>query len=556
MHTENAARAVVDYLAQAGVRHFFTVPGESFLEIIDEVHRRPELRLVSCRHESGAAFMAEAVGKLTGRPAVALATRAVGAANLAIGVHTARQDSTPMLVLLGQVETAHLGREAFQEVDLVRFYAELTVHAETVHRADRAGEAVARAHRLATTGRPGPAMLAFPADVLAGPCPPAPAPTPVSAVGPEAATAAEVAGLLRRARRPVVIAGRGAQLDPEALRRLADRFGLGVYTAFRRQDAFPGSDPRHLGHLGLATPEELLEPLRTADVVLVLGCRLSEITSQSYELPARAARVVQVDPSVTSLGATVPVSIAVPCAVGPFADAVLAADTAGTAEPLVRDWSEAHGRWLRLSTPPSGGAAGGVHPAAVLAALRRWLPAQTVLASDAGNFAAFCHRYWIFDHPHTQLAPTSGAMGYAVPAAIGAHLAAPGRPVVALAGDGGFLMTGQELETAVRNGAPVLTVVFQNGLYGTIAMHQARATGRPAGVDIGPVDLAGFARSLGADAVTVDRADQLDDALAAAATAVDRPRVIVVRTDPDIISPTATLSGLLASRKLEVNFTE
>ncbi|HEY0639301.1 MAG TPA: thiamine pyrophosphate-binding protein, partial [Pseudonocardiaceae bacterium] len=177
MITGNAARAVVEFLAGAGVRHFFTVPGESFLEIVDEVHRHPALTLVSTRHESGAAFMAEAVGKLTGRPAVAMATRAVGAANLAIGVHTARQDSTPMLVLLGQVETERLGREAFQEVDLPRFYAELTVHSETVHRADRAGEAIARAHRRATTGRPGPAMLAFPADVLAGACPPAPAPT-------------------------------------------------------------------------------------------------------------------------------------------------------------------------------------------------------------------------------------------------------------------------------------------------------------------------------------------------------------------------------------------
>jgi len=463
-----AAGAVVDYLAAAGVRHFFTVPGESFLELLDEVDRRPELTLVSCRHESGAAFMAEAVGKLIGRPAVAMATRAVGAANLAIGVHTARHDSTPMIVLLGHVETDRLGREAFQEMDLVRFYAELTVHAETVYRSDRAGEAIGRAYRAATTGRPGPAMLAFPADVLAGPCPP-PAAGPLAAgplgagplaaveVGPEVGTARAVASMLRSARRPVVIAGRGGQLDPWPVRRLAEHFGLGVYAAFRRQDAFPNGHPLYLGHLGLATPPDLLSPLRDADLVLVLGCRLSEVTTQGYRLPLPSAQVIQVDVAPAQAGA-----LAVSCTVGAFASAVLAVG----GEPVPRDWSAEHALWCRLSTPPTSPPASAgtvhpaavhpaaVHPAAVLAAMRRHLPADAIMVNDAGNFSLFCHRYWPFDHPHTQLGPTSGAMGYAVPAAIGAQLAAPSRRVVALAGDGGFLMTGQELETAVRHRAP------------------------------------------------------------------------------------------------------
>src|SRR6266540_411680 len=507
----SAADAVVEVLAARGVRRFYTVPGESFLEIIDAVARRPGLRLVSCRHESGAAFMAEAEGKLTGTPAVAMATRAVGASNLAIGVHTARQDSTPMLVFLGQVETGLLGREAFQEVDLPAFYRELTVHAETLHRADRAAEVAARAYRLATTGRPGPALVAFPADVLAG----------------------------ARAARDAVVA-------------LAERYRLGVFTAFRRQDAFPNSHPNYLGHLTLGAPAEIVRPLAEADVVLVLGCRLSEITTQGYALPAPGARVVQVDIDPASLGATAAVEWAVPAPVGPFAAALLeaAARPAGRDRPAERDWSAGrdwsaeHATYLRLSTPDVSYAGGGVHPAQVVAAMARHLPADAVLANDAGNFSIFCHRYWRFDHPATQLGPTSGAMGYGVPAAIGAALAAPGRPVVALCGDGGFLMTGQEMETAVRCGAPVLAVVFANGLYGTIAMHQARELGRPAGVDIGPVDLAGYARALGADAVTVDAPDQLDDAFAAAA-AFDRPRVVVVRTDPDVLSPTATLSGLL-----------
>jgi acetolactate synthase-1/2/3 large subunit len=532
-----AAAAVVDHLAAAGVRHFFTVPGESFLELLDEVARRPELTLVSCRHESGAAFMAEAVGKLTGRPAVAMATRAVGAANLAIGVHAARHDSTPMIVLLGHVETGRLGRDAFQEVDLARFYAELTVHAEIVHRSDRAGEAIARAHRAAVTGRPGPAMLAFPADVLGGPCHGAPAARPATGgepVGPDAGTARAIADMLRSARRPVMITGRGGQLDPEPVRRVAEHFGLGVYVAFRRQDAFPNRHPLYLGHLGLAVPPELLEPLRAADLVLVLGSRLSEITTQGYRLPPPSARIIQVDVAPAVAGALV-----VPCTVGAFAAAVLAAGAAA----VTRDWSAEHGTWRRLSTPPLepvAGAPGTVHPTAVLAAMRRRLPADAVMVNDAGNFSLFLHRYWPYDHPHSQLGPTSGAMGYAVPAAIGAQLAAPSRRVVAVAGDGGFLMTGQELETAARHRAPVVVIVFQNGLHGTIAAHQDRSTGRRVAVDIGPVDLAAFARALGADADTVDHPGQLDDALAGAfagAGALNRPHVVVVRTDPSVLTP-------------------
>ena len=547
----SAADAVVEVLAARGVRRFYTVPGESFLEIIDAVTRRPGLRLVSCRHESGAAFMAEAEGKLTGVPAVAMATRAVGAANLAIGVHTARQDSTPMLAFLGQAETGLLGREAFQEVDLPAFYRELTVHAETLHRADRAAEVAARAYRLATSGRPGPAMVAFPSDVLAGECAdPGPPPGRVAEVRPDDAARDAIAALLTAARRPVAVLGAGARTARDAVVALATRYGLGVYTAFRRQDAFPNSHPNYLGHLTLGAPAEVVRPLAEADVVLVLGCRLSEITTQGYTVPRAGhphpappagARVVQVDVEPASLGASVPVEWAVPAPVGGFAAALLAAD----ARPVERDWSAAHRTYLRLSTPDPVQAGAGVHPAQVVAAMTRRLPADAVLANDAGNFSIFCHRYWRFDHPASQLGPTSGAMGYGVPAAIGAALAAPHRRVVALCGDGGFLMTGQELETAVRCGVPVLAVVFANGLYGTIAMHQARELGRPAGVEIGPVDLAGYARALGADAVTVDAPGQLDDAFAAAA-AFDRPRVVVVRTDPDVLSPSATLSGLLS----------
>lgn len=534
--TVTAAEAVVEFLAARGVRRAYCVPGESFLELIEAIDRHPKLTLVSCRHESGAAFMAEADGKLTGVPAVVLATRGVGASNAAIGVHTARQDRTPMLVLLGQVDTGSLGREAFQEVDLPRFYGEITVHAETVHRADRAGEAVARAYAAATGDRPGPAMLAFPVDVLPGGCAETPWPEPRGTVEPDGATAAAVAEALRTARAPVVVAGRATQRDPEPLVRLAEHFGLGVYTAFRRQDAFPNSHPNYLGHLTLNAAPELLEPLRDADLVVVAGGRLDEVTTQTYTLPRPGTRLVAVDPAAEVPGAEFSVRATVPA----FVEAVLRAG----GERASRDLAAAHETYLRHSTPGDvESAAGTVHPAAVVAAMRRRLPADTVLVNDAGNFSIFCHRYWRFDHPSSQLGPASGAMGYAVPGAVAARLAAPGRRVVALSGDGGFLMTGSELETAVRHNVAITVLVFANRRYGTIALHQARHTGRLAGVDIGAVDVAGYARALGADAVDVHTAADLDAALAAPDGG---PKVLALHTDPDVLSPGATLSGLLA----------
>lgn len=537
--TATAAQTLVDVLARCGVRRFYTVPGESFLEVIDAVDRHPDLTLVSTRHESGAAFMAEADGKLTGMPAAAMATRAVGASNLAIGVHTAYQDSTPMIVLLGQVETEHLGKEAFQEVDLPTFYGPITTWGATAHRPDRLGELGAEAFRRATSPRPGPALLALPADVL-----PRPGRAAEPSVGrwvdpaPTVQDCGDVARLLTDARAPVAILGRGAYGVGVDLTRFVERYGIGVYSAFRRQDVFPNEHPNYLGHLTIGTPAPTLAALREADLVLVLGARLDENTTQGFTLPEQDQRVVHVDADAASLGNHRRVDVAVLASAATFVAGMLA--VAGGRE---RDWSGGHRAYLEASDPTGASSSDGVHPAQVMAALRRRVPPETVMVNDAGNFSAFAHRYWRFSATRTQLGPVSGAMGYGVPGAIGAKLAAPHRRVLALAGDGGFLMSGVELETAVRVGAPVTVVVFQNGLYGTIAMHQARASGRPAGIDIGPVDIVSFARSLGAEAVGVDRADELDDVLADVDP--DRVTVVRVRTDPDVISPATTLSALL-----------
>ena len=543
--TKGAGSVAVEVLAGAGVQRFYTVPGESFLEILDAVEQHPGLSLVSTRHESGAAFMAEADAKLTGVPAVAMATRGVGASNLAIGVHTARQDSTPMLVLLGQVETAFLGREAFQEVDLAAFYAPITKWAATVHRADRVAEFVERGLRIATSGRPGPVMLALPADLLGKDVPDRPdtsvghPPHPV----PRAEEVRFVARWLSEAQRPVVIAGGGAGHARAELLAFAEAFNVGVYAAFRRQDVLPNEHPLYLGHLTLATPPDTLRALEEADVVLAIGCRLDEVTTQSYEVPRGDQAVIQIDVDPGEVGAAILVERGI---VANPRDALSALIAQAPSPRPARDWTTAHRAYLDSSSIPASRTANGIDPAQVIATLREVLPEDTVMTNDAGNFASFLHRYWRYNHPRTQLAPANGAMGYGVPAAVAAKLAAPERCVVSCCGDGGFLMTGQELETAVRYGAPILVVVFRNGMHGTTAMHQARDLGRTAGTDIGEVDLASYARSLGADGYTVRESDELVPMLENALTSETVALVDVV-TDPDLISPSARLSELAHS---------
>jgi acetolactate synthase I/II/III large subunit len=539
---------MVDLMARAGVRRIYTVPGESFLEVLDAASDHPDLQLVSTRHESGASFMADAEAKLTGRPAVAMASRGPGACNLAIGVHTARQDSSPVVVVLGQVASSVLGREALQEVDLLSMYRPLAKWVTAPSGPERLDDEVAEALRVAASGRPGPVVVVVPTDLFGGEQgePAAPRP-PADAGGLSPETAARVAAELRGAARPVLIAGGGARHAVPELVRVAERYGTGVYAAWRRQDVFPNEHPLYLGHLGLDVPGALLAPLDDADVILVVGCRLSEVTTQRYRYPRPGSRVLQIDAEPASIGATVPVALGVVAdarhALAQLAE--LAGEEGGAGERP--GWSGAHRAYLDYSEPPDETTSADlVHPAAAVAALSRVAPGDTIVTSDAGNFAAFLHRYWRYRAPGTGLAPTSGAMGYGVPAAVAARLAAPERPVIGVVGDGGVLMTGQELETAVRYGAPVVVVVFRNGLYGTIAMHQARSFGRLAEVGIGgpSLDLSGWARGLGARGVLVHSADELGDAVSDA-LASGVPTLVDVPTDPDAISPGARLSALL-----------
>lgn len=537
--------AIVDVLAAAGVRRFYTVPGESFLELLDGVEQHPDLTLVSTRHEGGASFMAEADGKLCGVPAVAMATRGVGAANLAIGVHTAYQDSTPLIVLLGQVESDFLHREAFQEVDLAAFYAPITKWSVTASRADRIPELVARAIRIATTGRPGPVMIALPSDLLGEAFPPEAAPPAHLPAVPtptlDRTATEDAARRLAAAEAPVIIAGGGTRNARAELVSLAETYQAGVYAGFRRQDVFPHDHPLYLGHLSVAPVGRTLESLEAADLVLVIGCRLSEITTQGYRFPAPDTDVVQIDIDPASVGAVAPV---VAGFVADAGSAMAALVQAAPPDLPRRDWTSGHHNWEEAATIPEARSRTGVDPARAIAALAHNFPADSIITNDAGNFSAYVHQYWRFNHGSSQLGPTSGAMGYAIPAAVAAKLARPDRTVVATVGDGGFLMTSSEIEVAVRHDAPITVVAFRNGLYGTIALHQAKGFGRMAGIEIGDVDLAGIARGLGAHAMTVQSNEALDEAFQEAAAA---PGVTVLDLvcDPDLLTPATRMSTLL-----------
>lgn len=526
--SKTVAAAVVSLLADAGVRHAYTVPGESFLGLLDAFDDESAPRLVSARHESGAAFMACGEARLTGTPAVVLASRGPGAANLSIGVHTAHQDRVPLVALVGQVESGRRGRGGLQEVDLTAFLGPISTWAAEARHADDVPGLVAEALTRATTGARGPAIVAVPADYWDQPFDrPVPGWTPAR-TGP---VPDSVAGVLAAARHPVVIAGAPAWPVAGDLVDVAERLGLGVYSAFRQQGVFPEDHPCYLGHLGISAPAPVVAALEQADTVLLLDSRLDPVTAQG-RFPRHGQHLVQVAP-----GACPPVGIASPvtCVDGDVG-AVLALLGAmsrvdrATAHRAVRDF-------IRVDDTAA-------YPAKVIAALRRLLPTPAVITTDAGSFTDFVHRHGDFSSGHRLIGSPNGAMGFGVPAAIGAKLARPDHTVVATVGDGGALMTGQEIETAVRTDAPITVLVFRNGLYGTIAAHQASTYQRLKAVDIGPVDFAGWARSLGADAFTLREPDDPEPVLAAALTG-RTTTVIDVMVPPDTLNSTTRLSDLL-----------
>ena len=539
-------RYIADVLRTAGVRYAFTVPGESFLGLLD-AFEGAGIRVIATRHEGAAAFMAEAHGQLTGRPAVALGTRAVGGANLAIGIHTARQDSTPMFVAVGQVERALLGREAFQEIDQVATLGGLAKWAAEPHAASEIADTMAEAVRQALGGRPGPVLLSLPEDLLDEPIPDDTAtdtsrPPALRASDDEIRTVIE---FLASAQRPVILAGGGvlrARTSTELLR-FAELLQVPIIAAWRRADVISNDNALYLGMAGYGAAPTVQARLDAADALVVIGSRLNEATTFGYAMPREGLAWAHVDlvPGEAS-GSTAP-TITVASDAKAFlkaanerllGKAVLDAALVATRQANNREDRAAFEAASVVDATPWDGP--GVHPGRTITTLRRLLPDDAILTTDAGNFASWAGRGFRFRRPGTFLGPTSGAMGYGLPAAIAASLVHRDRPVVALVGDGGLGMTMAELETAVRVGARVVVIVFDNERYGTIRMWQERrGTGVGVASDLGPVDFAAIARACGARGVRVERDADFEPALRAALVA-DRATVIQVALDRSWVS--------------------
>jgi acetolactate synthase-1/2/3 large subunit len=523
------------------VRYAFTVPGESFLGLLD-AFEGAGIRVVATRHEGAAAFMAEAHGQLTGRPAVCLGTRAVGGTNMAIGIHTAHQDSTPMFAVVGQVERSLRGREAFQEIDLVATLGGLAKWAIEPGSADDIPAAMAEAVRQALGGRPGPVLLSFAEDLLDEPM--------SDDVRPEGARAAvaratdeeirSVIEFLASARRPVILAGGGvlrARTSTE-LTRFAELLEVPVIAAWRRADVISNDHALYLGMTGFGAAASVRERLDAADALVVLGSRLSEPTTSGYTMPRPGLPWIHIDLAPGATPGSPPATMSIAADAKAFLKAanerllgraVLDAALVATRQENNRTDRAAWETASVVDSLPWDGP--GVHPGRTIATLRRVLPDDAILTTDAGNFASWAGRGFAFRRPGTFLGPTSGAMGYGLPAAIAAALVHRDRPVVALVGDGGLAMTMAELETAVRVGARVVVVVFDNERYGTIRMWQERrGTGVGVATELGSVDFGAIARACGARGVRVERDADFEPALRAA-LAADRPTVIQVTLD-------------------------
>ncbi|MDZ4775486.1 MAG: thiamine pyrophosphate-binding protein [Alphaproteobacteria bacterium] len=542
------ARHIVDALVAHGVDRVFCVPGESYLPVLDALHDvSDKIQLIACRMEAGAANMAEAHGKLTGRPGVCMVTRGPGATHASVGVHTAQQDSTPMLLFIGQVSTADKGREAFQEVDYEAFFGPLAKWAVELEDASRVREIVDRAFATALQGRMGPVALALPEDMLAAEAESDfAAPRAVSSQGLDPGTLADIGALLSAAKRPLLVLG-GSGWDAAslaAIRTFSEQNDLPVVLSFRRKDLLDNDSPQFVGDLGLGPNPKLLARIRECDLILAVGARLGENPTQGYTLFTRAEtakKLVHIHAGAEEIGRVWPARV------GAVAD-VRAAAAALSGVRVRGEW----GVWRAAArsdyeawTAPIA-VTGAVNMSEVVVHMCSVLPHDAIITNGAGNYAAWLHRFIRHRSFRTQLAPTSGAMGYGVPAAIAAKLAHPDREVVAFAGDGCFLMTGQELATAVQYNVNVVIVVVDNGSYGTIRLHQERHfPGRVSATDLRNPDFAAYARAFGAWAATVESTEGFAQAFAEARKA-GRPALLHVKTDIEDISPGRTIAGLRA----------
>jgi acetolactate synthase-1/2/3 large subunit len=550
-NARQGGRILVEQLLVHGADTAYCVPGESFLPVLDAMYEhRARLKLVVCRHESGAANMAEAHAKLTGRPGICFVTRGPGATQASVGVHTAFQDSTPMILFVGDVGSGFRDREAFQEVDFTAMFAPLAKWAARIDCVERIPEYLNRAFTVAMSGRRGPVVLALPEDVLAAMATVADSRmyTPVHAE-PGAGELERLRALIALAKQPlVVLGGSGWTKDAcEDMRKFVEANHLPVACAFRFQDLFDNRHANYVGDVGVGINPILAERVRTADVLLVVGARMGEMTTGGYTLldsPVPRQKLVHVMSGAEELGRVYQAELPILASMGRFARAAAAmasvdasAWKAGVAEARADFLS-----WTARREIP-----GRVQMWDIVDWLDKHLPEDAILTNGAGNYTAWLHRFHRYTGFRTQLAPTSGAMGYGVPAAIAAKIAEPARTVVAFAGDGCFLMAGQELATAVQYRAPIIVVIVNNGMYGTIRMHQEKHyPGRVHGTDLMNPHFAAYARSFGAAGEIVEETAQFGPAFERC-VASGKPAVIDVHIDPQAISPNTTLDKIRAA---------
>jgi acetolactate synthase-1/2/3 large subunit len=540
--THRAADVIVERLLAHRVGQVFTVAGESYLDVLDAFYgARDSITLITCRHEAAAANMAEAAAKLTGAPGVAFVTRGPGLTHASIGVHTAMQDATPLVLFVGEISREDRYRHAFQEVSLVQTFADLAKGVLQIDSAARAAELVDRAFQWAASGRPGPVVVGLPEDVLGEACahephPPGAAP----AQGVDAASLAAIAQELQAARRPLVWVGGGqwSPADLAALRDCVRAWDLPVITGFRRKDLYPNADEHYAGELGFGANPRLVQRLRDADRILVLGAALGDVETGGYQWLDRAttgSRVLHVHPDGGTLGAVFPVRVAAQSRPGALAAALRAHAPAG-GPAAWSGWTQS-ARADQRAFMEGVAVTGAVNLSAVFRHLRASLPDTAVVTNGAGNYAAWLHRFYSHDQPRTQLAPGSGAMGYAVPAAVAAKIVLPEREVVCVAGDGCFLMSAQELATVSALGLKILFIVVNNGTYGTIRMHQeSRFPGRPIGTALSNPSFTGLARSFGLAAWRVTTTEEFPGVLAAARSDAG-PALIELETSIEDIAP-------------------
>ncbi|MCK6449645.1 MAG: thiamine pyrophosphate-binding protein [Alphaproteobacteria bacterium] len=544
-------RILIDALALNGADTVYCVPGESYLAALDALHDVQQIRTIVCRQEGGAAMMAEAYGKLTGRPGICFVTRGPGASNASAGVHVAAQDSTPMILFIGQVDRQTLDREGFQEVDFKQMFGGQAKFIGQIADAARIPEYVNRAFQIATSGRPGPVVLALPEDMLTDKVAVADAaPTRAAQGQPAPVQMATLAEFLDKADRPLVVVGGGlwSQAAADDIKRFAAASDLPVFTTFRRQDYVDNTYAGYAGFLGVGMPASAIKRAKESDLILAIGTRLGDVVTDGYQLfdlPRPKQTIVHIHPEPGEIGRVWQVDL--PIVASPIAAAAALATLAPVAgRARWRAWTKgARADYLEESKPRV--TPGPVDMATVVRHLSDTLPDDAIITNGAGNYATWAHRYYSFRRFRTQLAPASGSMGYGLPAAVAAKIAAPHRAVVCFAGDGCLMMTVQEFATAVQFGAAVVVIVFNNGMYGTIRMHQERHyPGRVSGTAIQNPDFAALARACGGHGETVERTEQFADAYRRAASS-GKPAIIDLKVDPEALTTRASLSEIRAA---------